>query len=152
MPLPAAHFRPAQSVVKTVFAPPDLSLRGGRRPPRPLRGLAMTHQVILWCTSALLPLNCCVQGAQGAPLQADFGSLPFKAAGTKRQCLPEIATSACGLLAMTNLGVLRRRIHAAHAARLHGAQGASLQAPPGAFAILTAACANRQHYAGALSP
>ena len=177
MPLPAAHFRPAQSVVKTVFAPPDLSLRGGRRPPRPLRGLAMTHQVILWCTSALLPLNCCVQGAQGAPLQADFGSLPFKAAGTKRQCLPEIATSACGLLAMTNLmavtilstaytswefcagpgcplpynGVCGRR-SARESAAANGAQGASLQAPPGAFAILTAACANRQHYAGAHSP
>ena len=185
MPLPAAHFRPVQSAVKTanakvwgVAASPlrAVSAIGSRRfcssnsaaqsyqichseersdvgiscsSPRIRRGfptirlctaeiaasacglLAMTHQVILWCTSALLPLNCCVQGAQGAPLQADFGSLPFKAAGTKRQCLPEIATSACGLLAMTNLGVLRRRIHAAHAARLHGAQGASLQAPPG---------------------
>ena len=26
--------------------------------------LAMTHQVVLWCTSALLPLNFPVQGAQ----------------------------------------------------------------------------------------
>ena len=32
----------------------------------------------------------------------------------------EIATSACGLLAMTNLGGLRHRSNAAHAASLHG--------------------------------
>ena len=40
----------------------------------------------------------------------------------KRNCLPEIATSAVGLLAMTNLGASRRRIHAAIIASLQGAQ------------------------------
>ena len=68
-----------------------------------------------------------------------------------RNCLPEIATSACGLLAMTNLGVLRRRIHAAHAARLHGAQGASLQAPPGAFAFNGSLCESAAVCRGAFS-
>ena len=38
-----------------------------------------------------------------------------------RNCLPEIATSAVGLLAMTNLGASRRRIHAAIIASLQGA-------------------------------
>ena len=73
-----------------------------------------------------------------------------------RNCLPEIATSACGLLAMTNLmavtilstaytswefcagpgcplpynGVCGRR-SARESAAANGAQGASLQAPPG---------------------
>ena len=41
------------------------------------------------------------------------------AAGTGRQCLPEIATSACGLLAMTNLGASRHKINAVNAASLH---------------------------------
>ena len=53
----------------------------------------------------------------------------------KRNCLPEIApqghflalraqgaTSAYGLLAMTNLVAACHRIHAAHATSLHGAQ------------------------------
>ena len=41
------------------------------------------------------------------------------AAGTGRQCLPEIATSAVGLLAMTNSGASRHKINAANAASLH---------------------------------
>ena len=46
-----------------------------------------------------------------------------------RNCLPEIATSACGLLAMTNLGAgavgegIRKLVTA------HGAQGVPLQTP-----------------------
>ena len=65
----------------------------------------------------------------------------------KRNCLPEIATSACGLLAMTNLGVLRRRIHAAHAARLQGAQGTPLQTQS-VHTFLTSVCTGRQRCAG----
>ena len=57
-----------------------------------------------------------------------------------RNCLPEIApqghflalraqgaTSACGLLAMTNLRTSRHRMCAAKIASLHGAQGTPLQ-------------------------
>ena len=42
---------------------------------------------------------------------------------TYRQCLPEIAASACGLLAMTNLRAVRHKINTANIADLHGAQG-----------------------------
>ena len=41
------------------------------------------------------------------------------ATGTGRQCLPEIATSAVGLLAMTNSGASRHKINAVNAASLH---------------------------------
>ena len=49
--------------------PKGTSSRFALRAPRPLRGLAMTHQVVRRCTSALLPLNGSVQGGhypQGA--------------------------------------------------------------------------------------
>ena len=39
--------------------------------------LAMTRQVVPWCTSALLPLNSPVQGAQGAPLHPILRRFPF---------------------------------------------------------------------------
>ena len=42
---------------------------------------------------------------------------------TYRQCLPEIAASAYGLLAMTNLRAVRHKINTANIADLHGAQG-----------------------------
>ena len=119
---------------------PDLSLRGGHRPtwqsrstrtdhrkatgenvagcerlPRPLRGLAMTrqggaavhqspHAVKLPPTRRSLSAATDAIGLYGL-------SLPC----TSRKCLPEIATSAVGLLAMTNLGASCCRIHAADA-------------------------------------
>ena len=118
---------------------PDLSLRGGaadvaisqypagsqeshgenvtgcERLPRPLRGLAMTrqggaavhqspHAVKLPPTRRSLSAATDAIGLYGL-------SLPC----TSRKCLPEIATSAVGLLAMTNLGASCCRIHAADA-------------------------------------
>ena len=53
------------------------SSRFALRAPRPHWGLAMTHQAVQRCTSALQRLNVPVQGAQGAPLQAGFGFPPF---------------------------------------------------------------------------
>ena len=47
----------------------------------------------------------------------------FTMARSERQCLPEIATSAYGLLAMTNLRAVRHKINTANIADLHGAQG-----------------------------
>ena len=112
----------------------NLSLRGGHRPtwqsrstrtdhrkatgengtgcerlPRPLRGLAMTrqggaavhqspHAVKLPPTRRSLSAATDAIGLYGL-------SLPC----TSRKCLPEIATSAVGLLAMTNLGALLDR-------------------------------------------
>ena len=42
------------------------------RLPRAQSALAMTHQAVPRCTSALARLNYPVQGAQGAPLQSDL--------------------------------------------------------------------------------
>ena len=50
---------------------------GTARLPRRLCLLAMTRQVVPWCTSALLPLNSPVQGAQGAPLHPILRRFPF---------------------------------------------------------------------------
>ena len=44
-----------------------------------------------------------LHGAQGAPLQTQSVRTILTAACTNCKCLPEIATSAYGLLAMTNL-------------------------------------------------
>ena len=44
-----------------------------------------------------------LHGAQGAPLQTQSVRTILTAACTNCKCLPEIATSASGLLAMTNL-------------------------------------------------
>ena len=61
----------------------------------------------------------------------------------------EIATSACGLLAMTRQGgaVVHQSTSAVECPLL-GAQGAPLQIPSEAIAVLTLACANRQYNAG----
>ena len=138
MPLPARHCRSEQAIMK-MSRTPDLSLRGGaadvaisqypagsqeshgenvtgcERLPRPLRGLAMTrqggaavhqspHAVKLPPTRRSLSAATDAIGLYGL-------SLPC----TSRKCLPEIATSAVGLLAMTNLGASCCRIHAADA-------------------------------------
>ncbi len=74
--------------------------------------LAMTHQVVRRCTSALLPLNGSVQGghypqgarrirkaakpptaAQGTPLQTQSVGAFLSTPCTNWKCLPEIATS-----------------------------------------------------------
>ena len=87
-----------------------------------------------------------------------------------RNCLPEIATSAYGLLAMTNLEASRHRRNAVLVASLHGAhypqgarrirkaakpptaaQGAPLQTQS-VRAILTIAGSNRQCAAGRGAP
>ena len=96
MPLPAAHFQSVPAAVKMVIAS-DLSLRGAKR-----RGAlsAKREEVPLGCNLAV----------------------PGRITGhsrRKRNCLHEIATSAVGLLAMTNSGALRHKINAANAASLH---------------------------------
>ena len=66
-------------------------------------------------------LNChCEERSDVAISQYTVAS--WESHRRKRNCLPEIATSAVGLLAMTNLGASRRRIHAAIIASLQGAQ------------------------------
>ena len=67
----------------------------------------------------------------------------------KRNCLPEIATSAVGLLAMTRQGgaVVHQSTSAVECPLL-GAQGTPLQVPSEAIAVLMVACANRQYNAG----
>ena len=55
--------------------------------------LAMTRQVVPWCISALLRLNCLVPGAQGAPLQSNliaiaFGGTLCISAVPSRDCTP----------------------------------------------------------------
>ena len=94
--------------------PKGTSSRFALRAPRPLRGLAMTHQVVRRCTSALLPLNGSVQGghypqgarrirkaakpptaAQGTPLQTQSVGAFLSTPCTNWKCLPEIATSLC---------------------------------------------------------
>ena len=95
--------------------PKGTSSRCALRAPRPLRGLAMTrqggaavhqspHAVKLPPTRRSLSAATDAIGLYGL-------SLPC----TSRKCLPEIATSAVGLLAMTNLGASCCRIHAADA-------------------------------------
>ena len=65
----------------------------------------------------------------------------------KRSCLPEIATSAFGLLAMTNLRASRHRMRTAKVASLHGAQRAPLQTQL-VHTVFTAACTGRECVAG----
>ena len=66
-----------------------------------------------------------------------------------RNCLPEIATSAVGLLAMTRQGgAVVHQSTSAVACPLLGAQGTPLQIPSETIAVLTVACANRQYNAG----
>ena len=66
-----------------------------------------------------------------------------------RECLPEIATSAVGLLAMTRQGgAVVHQSTSAVACPLLGAQGTPLQIPSETIAVLTVACANRQYNAG----
>ena len=64
--------------------------------------LAMTNLEALrrrMCAAKIARLH----GAQGAPLQTQSVRTILTAACTNCKCLPEIATSASGLLAMTNL-------------------------------------------------
>ena len=64
--------------------------------------LAMTNLGALrrrMCAAKIARLH----GAQGAPLQTQSVRTILTAACTNCKCLPEIATSASGLLAMTNL-------------------------------------------------
>ena len=68
--------------------PKGTSSRFALRAPRPLRGLAMTHQVVRRCTSALLPLNGSVQGGhypQGARRIRKAAKPPTAAQGTPLQ-------------------------------------------------------------------
>ena len=76
-------------------------------------------------SGSLTPMNLCLkyaslQGAQGTPLQTQSVCTFLSSICTNSECLPEIApqghflalraqgaTSAFGLLAMTNLGALR---------------------------------------------
>ena len=58
---------------------------------------------------------------QRAPLQTQSVRTILTTACTNCKCLPEIATSAYGLLAMTNLIASRRRMRAAKIASLQGA-------------------------------
>ena len=62
--------------------------------------------------------NRLCSAGRGMPLPYN-GGYHETAAGTGRQCLPEIATSAVGLLAMTNSGASRHKINAVNAASLH---------------------------------
>ena len=69
------------------------------------------------------PLTChCEERSDVAISQYTVGS--WGSLRRKRSCLPEIATSACGLLAMTNLRASRHRMRTAKVASLHGAQRA----------------------------
>ena len=62
--------------------------------------------------------NRLCSAGRGMPLPYN-GGYHETAAGTGRQYLPEIATSAVGLLAMTNSGASRHKINAVNAASLH---------------------------------
>ena len=82
--------------------PKGTSSRFALRAPRPRWGLAMTNLGALrrrMCAAKIARLH----GAQGAPLQTQSVRTILTAACTNCKCLPEIATSASGLLAMTNL-------------------------------------------------
>ena len=134
MPLPAAHFRPVQSAVKTANAkvwgvaafpaqplaalPPygcGVSLAGSDR-------LVQSHSTAggHWCTAALPDVS--LRGAKRRGNLAVHSWITGRPR-RKRNCLPEIApqghflalraqgaTSAVGLLAMTNQGASRHFI------------------------------------------
>ena len=105
--------------------PKGTSSRFALRAPRPLRGLAMTHQVVRRCTSALLPLNGSVQGghypqgarrirkaakpptaAQGTPLQSNLAARAV-GDGLYGLQLPPRDCHVASLLAMTHQVVRR---------------------------------------------
>ena len=66
------------------------------------------------------PLTChCEERSDVAISQYTVGS--WGSLRRNHSCLPEIATSACGLLAMTNLRASRHRMRTAKVASLHGA-------------------------------
>ena len=68
-----------------------------------------------------MPSRDCHVGLRPPRNDKPLVSTILTAAYTNCKCLPEIATSAYGLLAMANLKASRRRIPAAYAASLHGA-------------------------------
>ena len=68
-----------------------------------------------------VPSRDCHVGLRPPRNDKPLVSTILTAAYTNCKYLPEIATSAYGLLAMTNLKASRRRIPAAYAASLHGA-------------------------------
>ena len=89
-----------------------------------------------------VPLDVSLRGGKRRGNLAVPGRL-----GRKRSCLPEIATSAFGLLAMTNLRASRHRMRTAKVASLHGAQRAPLQTQL-VHTVFTAACTGRECVAG----
>ena len=67
-----------------------------------------------------VPLTChCEERSDVAISQ--YPAASWESYRRKRNCLPEIATSAFGLLAMTNLRASRHRMRTAKVASLHGA-------------------------------
>jgi len=68
-----AHWAPLQTQsAHTISRWPVWDESAFPRLPRAQSALAMTHQAVPRCTSALARLNYPVQGAQGAPLQSDL--------------------------------------------------------------------------------
>jgi hypothetical protein len=98
MPRPAAYLQPVLAAIKTVTAP-ELSFRGAKR-----RG-NLVQAVTISPGSPCYSTGYCEIAPQGH-------FLALRAQG---------ATSAFGLLAMTNLGGLRHRIHATDIASPQGA-------------------------------
>ena len=143
------------------------------RLPRAQSALAMTHQgnalvhqrppaVELSCTrrslSAATPhiLAFTVLSLTCTDRQHSAGSgmpLPYNGVCDQRECLPEIATSAYGLLAMTHQGnaLVHQRPPAIEWLCTRRSLGA---ATPHilAFTVLSLTCTNRQHSAGSGMP
>ena len=104
----------------------------GRGMPLPYNGVCGRR----WC-----PEICSCQWRSLTAATDAIGLYVLSAAGTDCKCLPEIApqghflalraqgaTSACGLLAMTNLEALRHKINTTKIASLHGAHRVPLPA------------------------
>ena len=120
--------------------------------------------------SAAQSLQICHCEAPKGPWQSREGSHDF--VGTCLLSTRVLRDShVASLPGMTNLGVSRHKIHTSNIASLQGghypqgarrirkaakpptaAQGAPLQAPPGAFAILTAVCTDCKCVAGSGMP
>ena len=125
MPLPAAHLQPVLAAVKMASTFCHCEERSDVAP--------------------------CARSARKCPWGAisQHPTELWESDRRNRECLPEIATSAVGLLAMTRQGgaVVHQSTSAVECPLL-GAQGTLLQIPSEAIAVLTVACANRQYNAG----
>ena len=149
MPLPAQHRHNQQAVVKMVKAS-DLSLRGGRRPTWQSRSTmvdnrkasANSQAVAGDCTPRALP-RASRSGRHVASLLA-----MTRQGGAVVHQRPYAVELPC---TRRSLPARARRIRKA-AKPPTAAQGAPLQAPPGAFAILTAVCTDCKCVAGSGMP